>query len=71
MFLPRKLTEEDNLDIQMATNYFGHFLLTSLLLKTLKQTADMDGTVTRIVNTSSSGHFAAGNYFNVEDLQFE
>ena len=39
MFGPYELTE-DGLESQMATNYFGHFLLTNLLLPVLKTSAE-------------------------------
>ncbi|KAF7285876.1 hypothetical protein GWI33_009553 [Rhynchophorus ferrugineus] len=45
--LPPKTTE-DGLQIMMQTNYFGHFLLTNLLLDLIKQTPK-----SRIVNVSS------------------
>ncbi len=32
VFGPEKKLTEDGLDYQMACNYFGHFLLTNLLL---------------------------------------
>lgn len=39
---------EDNLEIVMQTNYFGHFLLTNLLKDALKKSSDA-----RVVNLSS------------------
>ncbi|XP_050738479.1 uncharacterized protein LOC127009427 [Eriocheir sinensis] len=47
----RQVTAE-GLELTMATNHFGHFLLTNLLLGRLKESAP-----SRIVNVSSSGHF--------------
>jgi len=72
MFGPRGVTEEDSFDNQMATNYFGHFLLTSLLLKNLKSTADSSPNLepTRIVNVSSAAHFI-GAFMDVNDLSFK
>lgn len=70
MFGPRSLTSEDGFDNQMATNYFGHFLLTSLLLKTLKSTSDSQNLETRIVNVSSAAHFI-GAFIDVDDLAFK
>jgi len=69
MFGPRRLTEEDGFESQMATNYLGHFLLTVLLLKRLRQTADADKVNARIVNVSSVAHLA-GAFINVDDLTF-
>jgi len=78
MFAPRTLTE-DGFESQMATNYIGHFLLTILLLKTLRNTANQleeekgvgaDHVVpaaTRIVNVSSVAHHA-GLFLDVDDL---
>jgi NAD(P)-dependent dehydrogenase (short-subunit alcohol dehydrogenase family) len=41
----------DGLDLQMATNYFGHFVLTGLLLPQLA-----DSGAGRVVNVSSNAH---------------
>ncbi|XP_021765082.1 short-chain dehydrogenase TIC 32, chloroplastic-like isoform X2 [Chenopodium quinoa] len=47
---------EDNIELQFATNYLGHFLLTHLLLDTMKNTALESGKEGRIVNVSSEAH---------------
>ncbi|KAK7270869.1 hypothetical protein RJT34_26360 [Clitoria ternatea] len=47
---------EDNIELQFATNYLGHFLLTNLLLETMKKTACESKIQGRIVNVSSDGH---------------
>ena len=60
MMPPYALTE-DGLESQMAANYFGHFLLTSLLLPTLEQTKD-----SRIVALSSLAH--AWGDINYDDI---
>ena len=57
MALPPALTE-DGLDIQMATNHFGHFALTGLLLDLLKSSAPA-----RVVNVSSMAHRMGGDRF--------
>lgn len=46
-----KQVTEDGLENQMQSNYFGHFLLTNLLLGLLKKTAP-----SRIINVSSLAH---------------
>jgi NAD(P)-dependent dehydrogenase (short-subunit alcohol dehydrogenase family) len=45
---------EDGIERTMALNYFSQFLLTNLLLPTLKKSAP-----SRVVNVSSDGHYAA------------
>ncbi|XP_050738270.1 retinol dehydrogenase 12-like [Eriocheir sinensis] len=57
----REVTE-DGLEMTMATNHFGHFLLTNLLLGRLKESAP-----SRVVNVSSMGHRWASK-FDVNDL---
>jgi len=49
-YAKRELTE-DGLEYQMQANYFGHFLLTSLLLGLLKKSAP-----SRVINVSSIAH---------------
>lgn len=59
----RKLTR-DGLESIMATNYFGPFLLTNLLLDVLKETKE-----SRIINMTSNAHFYSS--LNVDDLNTE
>ncbi|XP_048421372.1 short-chain dehydrogenase TIC 32, chloroplastic-like [Pyrus x bretschneideri] len=47
---------KDKIELQFATNHIGHFLLTNLLLDTMKKTARKSGKEGRIVNVSSEGH---------------
>ncbi|CAJ1952808.1 unnamed protein product, partial [Sphenostylis stenocarpa] len=47
---------KDNIELQFATNHLGHFLLTHLLLDTMKKTASVSKKEGRIVNVSSDGH---------------
>ncbi|XP_065858308.1 short-chain dehydrogenase TIC 32, chloroplastic-like [Euphorbia lathyris] len=54
--LPPFLLSEDNIEIQFATNHIGHFLLTDLLLDTMKSTACQSNQEGRIINLSSEGH---------------
>lgn len=61
MVPPFSLTE-DGFELQMAANYFGHFLLTGLLLETILATPD-----SRIVSLSSIAH--RNGKINFEDLQ--
>lgn len=64
MAIDRRQTTSDNLEMQIGTNHFGHFLLTSLLLDMLKASAPA-----RIINVSSLGH--KGGKLNRDDLQAE
>ncbi|KAG6782792.1 hypothetical protein POTOM_012210 [Populus tomentosa] len=50
------LLSKDNIELQFATNYLSHFLLTNLLLDNLKNTARESNREGRIVNLSSSAH---------------
>ncbi len=52
----------DGIEITFALNHLGYFLLTTLLLDLLKESAPA-----RIVNVSSSSHWSAGR-FRLEDL---
>lgn len=47
---------KDNIELQFATNHLGHFLLTDLLLDTMKKTATESKKEGRIINVSSDGH---------------
>ncbi|XP_050738272.1 retinol dehydrogenase 13-like [Eriocheir sinensis] len=60
-----KRVTEDGLELTMATNYFGHFLLTNLLLGRLKESAP-----SRVVTVSSMCH-AYPNSLDLQDLNFE
>jgi NAD(P)-dependent dehydrogenase (short-subunit alcohol dehydrogenase family) len=46
----------DGIEVDFATNYLGHFLLTQMLLDKLKVTAIKSGIESRIVNVSSEAH---------------
>ncbi|KAH6803366.1 Rossmann-fold superfamily protein [Perilla frutescens var. frutescens] len=50
------MLSEDNIELQFATNHVGHFLLTNLLLETMKKTAKKSKREGRIVNVSSRRH---------------
>lgn len=47
---------KDKIELQFATNHVGHFLLTNLLLDTMKRTACQSRKEGRIVNVSSRRH---------------
>ncbi|KAM0847888.1 hypothetical protein ACQ4PT_049022 [Festuca glaucescens] len=47
---------KDGIEMQFATNHVGHFLLTNLLLETMKKTARESNVEGRIVNVSSEVH---------------
>jgi NAD(P)-dependent dehydrogenase (short-subunit alcohol dehydrogenase family) len=61
-------TTVDGIEETFAVNHLGYFLLTSLLLDVLKQTAAKTGGA-RIVNVASEAHRTGR--VNWEDLQFE
>ncbi|XP_065869478.1 short-chain dehydrogenase TIC 32, chloroplastic-like [Euphorbia lathyris] len=50
------LLSNDNIELQFATNHIGHFLLTNLLMETIKKTASESKKEGRIVNVSSRRH---------------
>ncbi|XP_057480931.1 short-chain dehydrogenase TIC 32, chloroplastic-like [Actinidia eriantha] len=50
------MLSKDNIELQFATNHIGHFLLTSLLLDTMKKTSRKTKKEGRIVNVSSEAH---------------
>ncbi len=62
VMVPPYTETEDELELQMAANYFGHFLLTGLLLPTLLKTHH-----SRIVSLSSIAH--RQGEINFDDLQ--
>lgn len=56
MLVPERNTE-DGFEFHFGLNYLGHFLLTNLLLDTLKR-AGRGGCCSRIINMSSATHYA-------------
>ncbi|KAL1960494.1 hypothetical protein VTO42DRAFT_7793 [Malbranchea cinnamomea] len=52
MALPPGKTE-DGFEIQFGTNHVGHFLLTKLLLPTLRRTTEVPGSDVRVISVSS------------------
>ncbi|KAK2709743.1 hypothetical protein QYM36_013423 [Artemia franciscana] len=61
----KKSLTSDGLETQMACNYFGHFLLTRILLDTMKKSAP-----SRIISTSSMLHWTCRR-INLSDLNFK
>jgi len=64
VMMPPYQKTEDGFELQMAANYFGHFLLTGLLIEILTDTKD-----SRVVSLSSIAHKNAEIDF--KDLQSE
>ncbi|XP_022958041.1 short-chain dehydrogenase TIC 32, chloroplastic-like [Cucurbita moschata] len=58
---------KDNIELQFATNHLGHFLLTDLLLDSMKKTAIKSKKEGRIVNVSSEAH----RYTYPEGIRFD
>lgn len=58
--LQHKLTQ-DNFEMQIGVNHFGHFYLTYLLWDKLKQSGNP-----RIVNVSSSAHMSIGKSYDID-----
>ncbi len=64
IMVPPYLKTEDGFESQMGANYFGHFLLTGLLLNTITKTPN-----SRIVSVASIAH--KKGKINFDDLNFE
>ncbi|XP_057462639.1 short-chain dehydrogenase TIC 32, chloroplastic-like [Actinidia eriantha] len=64
---PPFMLTQDNIELQFGTNHIGHFLLTNLLLETMKSTARESQKEGRIVNLSSEGH----RYAYREGIRFD
>jgi len=60
----RRRSTPDGLELTMAVNHFGPFLLTNLLLDRL-----IDGAPSRIITVSSENHRGAKRGLNFDDLQ--
>ncbi|KAK3129389.1 hypothetical protein QOZ80_6BG0478780 [Eleusine coracana subsp. coracana] len=66
MAIPFSLSK-DGIEMQFATNHVGHFLLTYLLLGTMKKTSCESNVEGRIVNVLSEGH----RFAYQEGIRFE
>lgn len=66
MACPLSYTAQD-LEMQIGTNHFGHFVLTVLLARGLMNAAD-EGRASRVVQLSSIGHRRSGVVF--EDIHY-
>ena len=64
LIIGKRVLTPDGLETTFEVNYLSHFLLTQLLLDTLKASAP-----SRIVNVSSEAHFSG--HMNFNDLQEE
>lgn len=64
VMMPPYSKTEDGFELQMGANYFGHFLLTGLLLETIVKTPN-----SRIVSLSSLAHIKGRIQF--DDLHWE
>ncbi|CAH1451398.1 unnamed protein product [Lactuca virosa] len=53
---PKFTLSKDKIELHFATNHLGHFLLTNLLLETMKITCHEQKIEGRIINVSSEGH---------------
>ncbi|KAF7643283.1 hypothetical protein LDENG_00242350, partial [Lucifuga dentata] len=65
MLVPERKTE-DGFEFHFGLNYLGHFLLTNLLLDTLKTSGRL-GHCSRVINVSSATHYAG--VLHMHDLQ--
>lgn len=69
MMIPDRRVTKDNFEMQLGINHLGHFLLTNLLLDTIKQSAP-----SRIIVYSSKAHinmFGHKGTVNFDDIQSE
>ncbi len=64
VMMPPYEKTEDGFELQMGANYFGHFLLTGLLLETIMKTPE-----SRVVSLSSLAH--KGGDIHFDNLQWE
>ncbi len=65
--LPADATRPQDLEMQVGTNHFGHYLLSVLLARALMNAAQ-DGKRSRLVSLSSIGHRRGG--VNLDDIHY-
>ncbi|KAI1169142.1 putative oxidoreductase,short chain dehydrogenase [Nemania serpens] len=71
MLIPTREETAEGFEMQLATNYLGHFLLFWLLKDAMLESAKTTGSSSRLVNVSSSGHHASEIVFNDFQLKQE
>lgn len=70
MLLPDRTMSVDGLEMQMATNHIGHFLLTNLIMPKLIEASETRPVgATRVVNVSSASPWTS--HMRWSDLHFE
>ncbi|GAB6090620.1 SDR family NAD(P)-dependent oxidoreductase [Spirochaeta dissipatitropha] len=69
LITPRRQESRDGYELQFAVNHLGHFLLTNLLLDSLKKSKLKKGSIARIINISSGAHKIGRIHF--EDINLE
>ncbi|KAL4592564.1 hypothetical protein LXL04_005564 [Taraxacum kok-saghyz] len=70
--VPKFTLSKDKIELHFSTNHLGHFLLTNLLLETMKITSHDQKVEGRIINVSSNGHrFANKGTFSVNQINDE
>ncbi|XP_062074345.1 short-chain dehydrogenase TIC 32, chloroplastic-like [Humulus lupulus] len=67
MGTPFTLSQDDN-ELHFATNHLGHFLLTNLLLETMKKTSQESNKEGRIVIVSSEAHRLLSNGIRFDEI---
>ncbi|KAI1426557.1 putative oxidoreductase,short chain dehydrogenase [Xylaria sp. FL1777] len=69
MNIPTREETAEGFEMQLATNYLGHFLLFWLLKDAMLEAAKESGSSSRLVNVSSAGHHASEIVF--DDFQLK
>ncbi|KAI3522576.1 hypothetical protein L1887_00464 [Cichorium endivia] len=68
---PEFTLSEEKMELHFATNHLGHFLLTNLLLETMKITSNEQKVEGRIINVSSNGHRFVNKEFLSDQINDE
>ncbi|KAI0188396.1 putative oxidoreductase,short chain dehydrogenase [Astrocystis sublimbata] len=69
MYIPTREETAEGFEMQLATNYLGHFLLFWLLKDAMLEGVNTAGSSSRLVNVASSGHHASEIIF--DDFQLK